>query len=59
LTIAFEEAEAFYCDQEAIFIDARPKGQFQMGHIAGTRNSPPWEDFDPLFSDGILSYQSV
>ena len=49
LTIAFEEAEALYCDQQAVFIDARPRQQFEMGHIAGARNLP-WEDFDRIFT---------
>jgi len=49
LTISFEEAESLYFDQEAVFLDARPREHFRMGHIGGARNLP-WEDFERHFS---------
>jgi rhodanese-related sulfurtransferase len=48
LIIAMEDAEAFYFDQRAVFLDARSKEQYRKGHIEGAR-SLPWEDFDRLF----------
>ena len=49
LIIAMEDAEAFYFDQRAVFLDARSKEDYRKGHIEGAR-SLPWEDFDRRFS---------
>ena len=48
LFIAFEDAEALYFDQQAVFLDARSREQYRKGHIEGAK-SLPWEDFDRRF----------
>jgi rhodanese-related sulfurtransferase len=48
LSISLEDAEVFYFDQGAVFIDARSKEQYRKGHIEGAKNLP-WEDFDRHF----------
>jgi rhodanese-related sulfurtransferase len=50
LSITFDEAEALYFDQGAVFLDARPKELFDMGHIEGAR-SLPWENFGRYFPE--------
>jgi len=48
LVISLEDAQALHFDQEAVFLDARPKEHFRKGHIEGAKNLP-WEDFDRRF----------
>ena len=48
LTISLEEAKEFFYSHEAVFIDARPKEFYDLGHIAGAK-SLPYEEFDRLF----------
>ncbi len=50
LSIPFDEAEALFFDQEAVFVDARPKEVFDTGHIEGAK-SLPWENFDRYFPE--------
>jgi rhodanese-related sulfurtransferase len=45
LMISFDEAQALFFAQAAIFLDARSQDAFAQGHIQGARNLP-WDDFD-------------
>jgi rhodanese-related sulfurtransferase len=38
--ITLEEAEWLFSEEEALFIDSRPKAAFQAGHIMGAVNIP-------------------
>ena len=48
VVISMEDARALFYARAAVFIDARPRDFYEMGHIQGAR-SLPWEDFDSLF----------
>jgi rhodanese-related sulfurtransferase len=45
LMISMEEAETYFLNQTALFLDARPVEAYRLGHIQGAR-SLPWEEFD-------------
>ena len=48
LDISLIEAKNLFSKQTAIMIDARPKGDYEKGHIRGAR-SLPWHDVDQRF----------
>ncbi len=48
LIISLNEAEDLYFSHSALFLDARPKEFYEMGHIAGAKNLP-YEEFNKLF----------
>jgi rhodanese-related sulfurtransferase len=48
--IELSEAKKFFDDKNAIFLDARSKGEFDLGHIKGAVNLP-YGDFDDLYID--------
>ena len=48
LDISLIEAKNFFSKQTAIMIDARPKGDYEKGHIRGAR-SLPWHEVDQRF----------
>ena len=48
LVISLEEAKELYFSHSALFLDARPKEFYQLGHIAGAKNLP-YENFDEFF----------
>ena len=53
LAISLEDAVTMFNERKAVFIDARPRDIFNMGHIAGSR-SLPLEQFDAYLSE-VLS----
>jgi len=48
MDISLTKAKEMFFQQEAVFIDARPKADFEKGHIKGAR-SLPWQDVDQRF----------
>ena len=48
LDISLIEAKNLFSKQTAIMIDARPKGDYEKGHIRGAR-SLPWHEVDQRF----------
>lgn len=48
LAISLPEAEAFFKENKAVFLDARGKDLFDEGHIKGAR-SLPWHEVDDHF----------
>lgn len=48
LAITLENAKSLYDADAAVFLDARPRGQFMDGHIEGAK-SLPWLSFDEYF----------
>jgi rhodanese-related sulfurtransferase len=48
LDISLIEAKKLFLRQAAVFIDARPKEDFEKGHIKGAK-SLPWRDVDQRF----------
>ena len=48
LDISLIEAKKLFFQQAAVFIDARPKEDFEKGHIKGAK-SLPWRDVDQKF----------
>lgn len=49
LMIPFDEAEALFFAQAAVFLDARSQELFAEGHIQGSL-SLPWDEFDQRFA---------
>jgi len=50
LDISLIEAKNQFSEQTAIMIDARPKGDYEKGHIRGAR-SLPWHEVDQRFME--------
>ena len=50
LIIPVSLAKALFEKNEAVFMDARDKNQFEMGHIKGAKNLP-WHAVDDYFMD--------
>lgn len=50
LVISLEEAKELFYDHSTLFLDARPKEFYDLGHIAGARNLP-FEEFEKLFPE--------
>jgi rhodanese-related sulfurtransferase len=48
LDISLIEAKKLFFQKAAVFIDARPKEDFEKGHIKGAK-SLPWHDVDQRF----------
>jgi 3-mercaptopyruvate sulfurtransferase SseA len=48
LVIALDQAAHLYEQETALFVDARPQGQFAQGHIRGAL-SLPWQEVDRYF----------
>jgi rhodanese-related sulfurtransferase len=48
-TISIDEAEALYCSQAAVFLDARSRELYDEGHIQGAR-SLPWDEYEKYYS---------
>jgi rhodanese-related sulfurtransferase len=48
MDISLMEAEKLFLQHAAVFIDARPKQDFEKGHIKGAK-SLPWHDVDRRF----------
>lgn len=55
LVISFQDAEAMYFANSAIFLDARPPDLYEEGHIAGALNLP-WDEFDTRFQEILQNY---
>ncbi len=48
MDISLNKAKKLFLQHAAVFIDARPKADFEKGHIKGAR-SLPWQDVDQRF----------
>jgi rhodanese-related sulfurtransferase len=48
LDISLTEAKKLFLQHAAVFIDARPKEDFEKGHVKGAK-SLPWHDVDQQF----------
>jgi rhodanese-related sulfurtransferase len=48
LVIGLEEAQRLFQQNAALFVDARPPGQYAEGHIRGALNLP-WQEVDRYF----------
>ncbi len=48
MDISLTKAKELFFQHAAVFIDARPKADFEKGHIKGAR-SLPWQDVDQRF----------
>ena len=48
MDISLSEAKKLFLQHAAVFIDARPKEDFEKGHIKGAK-SLPWHDVDQRF----------
>ncbi|MFQ6093483.1 MAG: rhodanese-like domain-containing protein [bacterium] len=48
--ITLSEAKTNFDNNGAIFLDARPKGDFVEGHILGAINVP-WDNFDDVYPE--------
>ena len=48
MDISLTKAKKLFFQHAAVFIDARPKADFEKGHIKGAR-SLPWQDVDQRF----------
>lgn len=48
--VSIEEAGRLFEKNEALFVDARPRSQFEQGHIRGAL-SLPWEEVDRWFAE--------
>jgi rhodanese-related sulfurtransferase len=54
--ISLDEAEALYCSQAAVFLDARSRELYDEGHIQGAL-SLPWDEYEKHYSsimEGLL-----
>ncbi len=51
--ISLAQASALFLNKTAVFLDARPTGDFMKGHIKGAKNLP-YKDVDRLF-DSVLA----
>jgi rhodanese-related sulfurtransferase len=49
ITISLDEAEALYCSQGAIFLDARSRELYTEAHIQGAL-SLPWDDYETYYA---------
>ncbi|MBF0120034.1 MAG: rhodanese-like domain-containing protein [Desulfobacterales bacterium] len=59
--ISFSDAQKFFFEQKAIFIDARSNEDYQNNHIKGAK-SLPWEEVDKYFlkaTEGIKSDELI
>ncbi len=50
LTISLDEAKELFFSHSALFLDARPKEFYELGHIAGAKNLP-YEEFESKFPE--------
>lgn len=50
LVIPIDQAGALFEQDAAVFLDARPQGQFMGGHIRGALNLP-WQEVDRYFME--------
>lgn len=50
LVVGLEEASSLFKRQAALFVDARPQGQYADGHIRGAL-SLPWQEADRYFME--------
>ena len=50
LVISLDQAKQLYDRESAIFVDARPRSQYENGHISGAL-SLPWQDATDTFTD--------
>ncbi len=46
--ISLDDARELFFSHSAVFLDARPREFYELGHIAGAR-SLPYDEFDKLF----------
>ncbi len=45
LAISLDDAKRMFEEKRAVFLDARPRAEYDAGHIRGAR-SLPWDSFD-------------
>lgn len=50
LAIPLPEARRLFEEKRAVFLDARPREEYDTGHILGAR-SLPWNEFDAQFEN--------
>ncbi|MFP4194278.1 MAG: rhodanese-like domain-containing protein [Desulfobacterales bacterium] len=50
LVISLKEASRLYAENEAVFVDARPKSQYDQGRIEGAV-SLPWQEVNERFME--------
>ena len=52
LVVSLETAEQLFRQERALFVDARPKSQYDEGHIRGAL-SIPWQEKDRYFIEMV------